>query len=56
MLLLGTAASVALYAASWLLVRSPEQEPVNGVLTLPAILGVVFLLAAAWLTIREENP
>lgn len=55
-LLLGAAASVALYAASWLLVRSPEQEPVNGVLTLPAILGVVFLLAAAWLTIREENP
>ncbi|WKK12257.1 hypothetical protein QYN14_01200 [Rhodococcus ruber] len=55
-LLLGAAASVALYAASWVLVRTPEQEPVNGVLTLPAILGVVLLLAAAWLTIREENP
>ncbi|EME61807.1 hypothetical protein G352_18417 [Rhodococcus ruber BKS 20-38] len=55
-LLLGAAASVALYAASWALVRTSEQEPVNGVLTLPAILGVVLLLAAAWLTIREENP
>ncbi|MBH0122394.1 hypothetical protein I0Q12_23995 [Rhodococcus sp. CX] len=55
-LLLGAAGATAVYASSWVLVRSVIQDPVAALCVAPVILGTVLLLVAASLTLREESP